>query len=265
MTITLPPHRVWRLEEIVSSIPRSQRRIGVDKWHWVLGYLRSIVLVLPGARGIFSQIQEAVCPVKGKRVMLSTGVHEALVDFRWLAEDVDNRPTRIYELVLIRPAVYGYHNTSCYMCVTNPSAARPSPNLNGAHPIVWRMPLPKDIVDSLVSCTNPQRKVNNSELELAGGVVHSDCVAHFFVVTECTVFSRTNNTAGLWWQRKSSATCTSSPVHLLRLQAMHQWFHCYVPRIDFVSGVDNLISDRPSCSSDLTDNQLLAYLDTNFP
>ena len=86
-----------------------------------------------------------------------------------------------------------------------------------------------------------------------------------FVVTERTTLSRTDNTAGLWWQRKGSATCTSAPAHLLRLQAMHQRFHRYVPRIDFFSGVDNLISDRPSRSSDLTNNQLLAYLETNFP
>ena len=46
---------------------------------------------------------------------------------------------------------------------------------------------------------------------------------------------------------------------------MHHQFHRYVPRVDFVSGVDNLISDRPSRSSDLTDNQLLAYLETNPP
>ena len=77
--------------------------------------------------------------------------------------------------------------------------------------------------------------------------------------------SRTDNTAGLWWQRKGSATCTSAPAHLLRLQATHQRFHRYVPPIDFVSGVENLISDCLSCSSDLTDNQLLAYLETNSP
>ena len=46
---------------------------------------------------------------------------------------------------------------------------------------------------------------------------------------------------------------------------MHQRFHRYVTRIDFVSGVENIISDSPSRSSDLTDNQLLAYLETNFP
>ena len=96
MNITLSPHRVARLKEIVSSLPRSQRRIGVDKRHRVLGDLRSMSLALPGARGLFIQMQEALCHVKGKRVTQSTGIHEALAEFPWLAEDVANRPTRIY-------------------------------------------------------------------------------------------------------------------------------------------------------------------------
>ena len=120
-------------------------------------------------------------------------------------------------------------------------------------------------MESLVSWTNPQGTVDNSELELAGGVAHSDCVAQCFVVKEQTTLARTDNTAGLWWQHKGSATCTSAPAHLLRLQAMHQRFHRYFPRVNFVSGVDNLISDRPSRSVDLTDNQLLTYLETHFP
>ena len=98
----------------------------------------------------------------------------------------------MYELFPLHPTVDGYHDASGYMCggvvlpgptatqrtfTPQPSAARPSTNPTGAHPIVWRMPFPKDIVDSLVSWKNPQETVNNSELELAGGVVHSDCVA----------------------------------------------------------------------------------------
>ena len=94
------------------AIPRSQSRIGVDKWHRVLSDLSSMALALPGAIGLLSQIQEALCHVKVKRVTLSKGVHEALADFRWLTEDVTNRPTRIYELVLLRPTVDGYHNAS---------------------------------------------------------------------------------------------------------------------------------------------------------
>ena len=186
----------------------------------------------------------------------------------------------MYELVRLRPTVDGYHNASRYMCggvvlpgqtstprelPPQPSTARPSPKPTGAHPIVWRMRLPKDIVESLVSWKNPQGTVNNSELELSGGVFHSDCVDQCFMVKEWTTLARINNTVGLWLKRKGSATCTSAPAHLLRLQAMHQRFHRYVLCIDLVSGVDSLISDLSSHSSNLTYNQLLTYLETNFP
>ena len=99
MTINLPPHCVARLKEIISSIPRTQQRVGVNKWHRVLGKLCSMALALPRARGLFRQMQEAICHVKGKRVTLSTGVHEALEDFKCFAEDVDNFPTCMYEFV----------------------------------------------------------------------------------------------------------------------------------------------------------------------
>ena len=116
MTITLPPHRVERLHEILSATPRSQRRISVDKWHRVLGELRSMTLALPGARGLFSQMKEALRHVKGKWVTLSKGVHEDLVGFHWLASDLVQRPTRLYELVPLRPMVDGYYDASEYMC-----------------------------------------------------------------------------------------------------------------------------------------------------
>ena len=86
--------------------------------------------------------------------------------------------------------------------------------------IVWRMPFPKDIVDSLVIWTNPQGTVNNSEFELAGGIVHSECVAQYFGMTECTTLSCNSNMAGICWQRKGSAPCTSALAHLLQFQAM---------------------------------------------
>ena len=97
MMVALPPHRVAQLKEIVSSIPCTQHRVGVDKWHCVLGKLCSMELALPGDRGLFSQMQEALCHVKGKRFTLSIGVHEALEDFKWLAEDVANRPTYVVD------------------------------------------------------------------------------------------------------------------------------------------------------------------------
>ena len=117
-----------------------------------------MALALPGAQGLFSQMQEALCHVKCKRVTLSPGVHDALDDFKWLAEDVAKRPTRMYELVPLRPTVDGYHNASGYMCggvvlpgptatprtlPPQPSAARPSPNPTGGAPHSMAHALPK--------------------------------------------------------------------------------------------------------------------------
>ena len=75
-----------------------------------------MVLALPGAKGLFSNMQEFLCHVKDKKVAMSKGVHEALVDFSWLAENLANRPTCIYKLVPLRPTVDGYHNAYGYMC-----------------------------------------------------------------------------------------------------------------------------------------------------
>ena len=75
-----------------------------------------MAITLPGARGLFSQMQEALCQVKGKMITLSKGVHEALADFCWLVMNVSKHPTHIYKLVLLRPTGDGYHDAPSYMC-----------------------------------------------------------------------------------------------------------------------------------------------------
>ena len=70
---------------------------------------------LPGNRGLFSHMQEALRQVEGKRLALTRGFHQALTDFRWLAEYLIRFPTRLYELVPFQPKTDGYHNASGYI------------------------------------------------------------------------------------------------------------------------------------------------------
>ena len=77
--------------------------------------------------------------------------------------------------------------------------------------------------------------------------------------------SRTDNTVVLWWQREGSETSTSPPSHLLRLQAIHQRFHHYVLHHDFLSTLDNVISDCLSFSQDITKAVLLSHTDSSHP
>ena len=112
MTIALPEHRVERLAEILASIPSTQKRTSVKKWHQVLGELRSMSLALPGSRHLFSQMQKALSTATKTRIALKKGVHQALDDFRWMHANISTRPTRIAELIPLTPQALGYHDAS---------------------------------------------------------------------------------------------------------------------------------------------------------
>ena len=82
---------------------------------------------------------------------------------------------------------------------------------------------------SLLSWEKPTGQVTNSYLELSCIIIHHACMADFDDVQERTTLFWTDNTAGLWWQRKGSTTSNYPFAHLLLLQVMHQRFHRYIP------------------------------------
>ena len=47
---------------------------------------------------------------------MTKGVHQALTDFHWLEQDLDQHPTRLYKLVPLHTTLDVYHYTSGYMC-----------------------------------------------------------------------------------------------------------------------------------------------------
>jgi hypothetical protein len=101
MTIQLPPHRVTRLFELLDSFTQKQLRTTANKWQKLLGELRSMMLGIPGGKGLFSVLQEALrtkCD-HGSRVTLSSAVQKILADFCWMAQDMTHRPTRITEII----------------------------------------------------------------------------------------------------------------------------------------------------------------------
>jgi len=80
MTMQLPPHRQERLGEILA-------------WHKILSELRSMSLALPGARNMFSTMEEEALTRqrKGTHIQLKKGVHQAPDDFRWMLVDTTER------------------------------------------------------------------------------------------------------------------------------------------------------------------------------
>jgi hypothetical protein len=286
MTLTLPESRAARLKEVLDDIPPHQKRVSEEKWHKALGELRYMAIALPGARGLFTLLQEAFRHKKQHRIRLSQGVHDVFADFCWLQSDLTTRPTRLYNLVPVEPTLVGSHDASGFgaggVWLPKPTAmARQTlttrlKSLPSDEPqvtfsiqdvaalIVWRAQLPPDIVKSLVSFKNPHGTVTNSDLELAGSILRHDAAVQCFDIRERTIKLSTDNTPTLFWQRKGSTTTTTAPAYLLRVQAIHRRFHRYVPLHDFLAGDQNSTADDASRLLHLSDLQFLTYFNYHY-
>jgi hypothetical protein len=269
MTLTLPPHRCERLHTILDEFPLHQRRTSKRKWHQFIGELRSMVLGIPGARGLFSHLQAALDTATPKgRMRLSRHVHATVQDFRWLASTLSERPTRLYELVAQEPAIHGAHDAARYGMggVIFPPPQHMWRNTKAAgHPIVWRERFPPDVANDLVTSDNLTGRITNSDLELAGSLAQHDITAHHYDVRERTTHHATDNINTYSWQRRGSVSTNDVPAYLLRLQALHQRFHRYLPQPSFLPGTANGMADDASRLWALSDRQLLTYFNSTYP
>ena len=120
-------------------------------------------------------------------------MHKFLDDFRLLAKDVATRPTRIAELV---PDVYPATLGACDAAGEGMGGVHFVPDESGnVIPILWRRQFPEWISNRLVSFSNPDGDITNSDLELAGSVAQNDVLAQFADVTERTIHNSHDNTA----------------------------------------------------------------------
>ena len=268
MTIQLPPHRVDRLAEILASIPPTQRRTSVKKWHSILGELRSMALALPGSRNIFSTMQHALATKVKGRIALKKEVHNALDDFRWMHNNIASRPTRIAEIIPLLPAAEGHHDASGIGAGGVwflGDQITPREGSVGGKPILWRYKWPQHIVERLVTEHNPSGTISNSDLELAGGLLHLDVLCQCYDVRERTILSKGDNLSTTFWERNGSTTSIKPPAHLLRLFGIHQRIHRYVPRFDYISGPSNHVPDALSRDFHLSWPDLILSLHRYLP
>jgi hypothetical protein len=263
-TITLPPHRLERLHTLLRSITPEQRRVSIHKWQQMLGELRAMAIAIPGARGVFSHLQAALQTrhlLKG-RIRVSNHVRATLADFTWLAESLQDRPTRLQELVAQQPCIYGTTDA----CGQGMGGVILSPHNHAtAPPLVWRLRFSETVQHNLISASHPHGSITNSDLELAATVIQHDAICHNYDARELTIHTSTDNRAAQAWQRKGSTTTNQVPAFLLRLQAIHQRFHRYIPLHSYLPGKLNAMADDASRLWQLTDAELLTHFNATYP
>ena len=258
-TIALPEHRHQRFLEILHNL-QNRRRVSLKVWHKTLGELRSMILAIPGGRGLFSTLQTGLQHTEKHRVRLSQPIVDALEDFHHLAVDLGARPTRLGEIVPDIPVALGPAD-ACGLGMGGVwLSADPA-----FHPVLWRAEFPLNIQTALVSTDNPLGTITNSDLELAAQIAHQDILVQQHDCRERTIGTLTNNIPTRSWQRKGSTTTLGPAAYLLRLNALHQRHYRYLSLPDYIPGPVNAMADDTSRLWALTDNALLAHFNLSYP
>ena len=270
-TISLPPHRQERLLLLLGTITK-RKRASIQEWHKLLGELRSMSIAIPGSRGCFSFLQHALRP-GAKRIVITRQIRDQLLDFLHLAKDVANRPTHLAEVVPTPPTYYGSADAAkagmggVWFPPGAPAPNSIQPPFAGRlqSPCLWRFPFPQQIQSELVSFANPSGSITNSDLELAGSVVHDDILATNAKVTRLTTCALNDNTPTVAWRQKGSTTTTGPAAYLLQISALNQRHHRYKPETFHIPGTANAMADDCSRRWDLTDAELLTHFNQTYP
>jgi hypothetical protein len=183
-------------------------------------------------------------------------------------QNIATRPTQIVEVIPLSPIAEGHHHASgsgaggiWFHCSTVTARG----NLSSSHPIVWHFPWPECVMSRLVTDSNPRSTITNSDLELAGGLIHLNAIANCFDIRKRTVLFKGDNLSTTFWECKGSMSSLAPPAYLLRLFGIHQHIHCYIPRLDYISGPSNHVADALSRHFDMTWPHLLSSLAPYIP
>ena len=105
-TIPLPQHRVPHLTTMLQEV-EVQRQVSKKRWSKLLGELRSMMLVIPGAEGMFRHIQAAlVNSGSSNRIKVDRSTRDELRDLKWLAAHSTTWPMAIAVVVPHPPSTW---------------------------------------------------------------------------------------------------------------------------------------------------------------
>ena len=212
---------------------------------------------------MIGRLQNSITYKRKTIVYLSKGFHQALGDFRWIAQDLKSRPTCIVKIFPLFPSVEGHHDDSGKGSggVSFPGdTIHPWEGWHTDIPVLWRVEWPEYIARLLVSSDNPTGTITNSDLELAGGLIHIEAINQTFDTRELTAVSKGNNLNITLWERKSSPTTNSPPAYLLQLFGIHQRYHRYLPLFNYIVGRSSHVADTLSHDFQLSWPQVFSQL-----
>ncbi len=142
---------------------------------------------LPGTRGLFSVLQEALRHTDAHCIHCTKRIQDLALDFVKLVDSLYKRPTRLQELVPTAPTDIN----ACDACQQGMGGVWFDTLDPTTASIVWRERFPSFVVHIFVTPDNPKETVCISDLELAGMIAHKDVLAQARDVAERTMWLAT--------------------------------------------------------------------------
>ena len=161
---------------------------------------------LPGTRGLFSVLQEALSRGNRRHMRLNQHV-DNLVDSLW------GRPTRFLELVPTPPMAVGASD-ACQVGMGGVWFDASATQL----PLLWRQRFAPHVSAAMITYANPTGSLPISDLELTAIIAHKDVRVNAWDARERIIWiGSSDNKAVISWSTKgTSSTSLATRGYLLR-------------------------------------------------
>jgi hypothetical protein len=273
-TIQLPPVKAKAYIKETHRVLH-QKLVQLKDLQTLVGKQRHASIILPAACGFFTPINAAM---KGVTKVVGLGkasdIRAALEDLCFLLRLLGSRPTHVRKLVVDMPRYAGYHDAAAE------GAGRVWFLLaHEMQPLVWRLPLPRDVSNEVVSFDNLGGRLTNSDLELAAEVMGIGVIlTEAPVVRQEPLGTLCDNTPTVSWIKKMASKSTT-PTSGRLLQGLAFMLYCHrAGRLTtiYVPGPENVMADIASCPSKaltyfrattpvLSDHDFLSSFNVAFP
>jgi hypothetical protein len=141
----------------------------------------------------------------------------------------------------------------------------PTPSTATCRPIIFRLPFPSYIQNRLVTASNPNGTLTNSDLELAALVTGAAILRNVYPEGHAQLLCASDNSAAVGWLLKGSPSSSFAQAFLLRWLA-------YLTRIDsfdiapvLAAGTTNTLANVCSRHFHLSDQEFFDVITHRFP
>jgi hypothetical protein len=279
MTFDGSEKTIWLAEEkrnalllmLKTWLQKLSKRIGIafSEFRTTLSKLQHAFLTVPAGRGLLSAFYK-ILATQPALVYLHTNpnLKNAVLDCRTFLRDTISTPTKCRNLVTGWPD---------YVSITDASGHGLGGVIIGENkevpPVVFRLQWPADITASIVSDTNPEGAITNSDLEMAGLLMLWLVMEDVCDVENAHVALFSDNSPTVHWVQRLGAKNSAIAMQLIRALALRLQLTKASPLTPMhIAGVNNSLTDIPSRSfgSDTAwhchnDTELLMLFNLTFP